>query len=107
MRGNRRLFVALVTLNVLFAVGIVTVQRARSQVGGGAVLTRANPILFAHPDVIRPVVHGASISLAETIAAPTGALNTARIYARDNGSGKSQLVVQFATGAVQVIATEP
>jgi hypothetical protein len=26
---------------------------------------------------------------------------------RDNGAGKEQIVVRFATGAVQVLATEP
>jgi hypothetical protein len=31
----------------------------------------------------------------------------ARLYVRDNGAGKTQLVVVFPTGAVQVIATEP
>jgi len=36
-----------------------------------------------------------------------GAVNTARLYAKDNGAGKTQLVVRFNTGAVQVIATEP
>lgn len=39
--------------------------------------------------------------------APTGLSNSARIYAKDNGSGKTQLVVIFATGAEQVIATQP
>lgn len=39
------------------------------------------------------------------LAAP--ATNYALLYARDNGAGKTQLVVRFATGAVQVIATEP
>lgn len=38
-------------------------------------------------------------------AAP--ATNNARVYTRDNGAGKSQLVVRFPTGAIQVIATEP
>lgn len=33
--------------------------------------------------------------------------NNARVFARDNGSGKTQLCVRFPTGAVQVIATEP
>jgi hypothetical protein len=33
--------------------------------------------------------------------------NAARVFARDNGLGKTQLCVRFATGAVQVIATEP
>ena len=35
------------------------------------------------------------------------AANTGRLYFRDNGAGKTQLVVRFPTGAVQVIATEP
>ena len=33
--------------------------------------------------------------------------NAAKIYLKDNGSGKTQLIVRFATGAVQVLATEP
>lgn len=35
------------------------------------------------------------------------ASNTGVLYFKDNGSGKTQLVARFATGAVQVIATEP
>jgi len=42
---------------------------------------------------------------SSTPAAPSA--NKARIFARDNGSGKTQLCVLFNTGAVQVIATEP
>ena len=38
-------------------------------------------------------------------AAP--AANKSRLYTKDNGAGKTQLVVRFPTGAVQVIATEP
>jgi hypothetical protein len=30
-----------------------------------------------------------------------------RLYLKDNGAGKTQLCVRFATGAVQVLATEP
>jgi hypothetical protein len=42
------------------------------------------------------------------IADPTApAANKARLYVRDNGSGKTQLAVRFPTGAVQVLATEP
>ena len=33
--------------------------------------------------------------------------NLGRLYVKDNGAGKTQLVVRFPTGAVQVIATEP
>ena len=38
-------------------------------------------------------------------AAP--AANTMRLYARDNGAGKTQLCVRFNTGAVAVLATQP
>lgn len=38
-------------------------------------------------------------------AAPSA--NRGRLYFKDNGAGKTQLVVRFNTGAVQVIATEP
>lgn len=38
---------------------------------------------------------------------PAGATNQARIYTKDNGGGKTQLCVRFATGAVQILATEP
>ena len=31
----------------------------------------------------------------------------ARVFARDNGWGKTQLCVQFASGAIQTLATEP
>ena len=42
---------------------------------------------------------------ATDLGAP--AANAARLFTRDNGSGKTQLVVRFHTGAVIVIATEP
>lgn len=34
-------------------------------------------------------------------------VNGARLYTRDNGSGKTQLCIVFNTGAVQVLATQP
>jgi len=43
----------------------------------------------------------------EERTAPTGLSNHARIYSKDNGSGKTQLVVIFGSGVEQVIATEP
>jgi hypothetical protein len=39
-----------------------------------------------------------------TPSAPSS--NHARLFVRDNGSGKTQLCVRFATGAVKVLATE-
>lgn len=38
-------------------------------------------------------------------AAPT--TNKARLFLRDNGSGKTQLCVRFSSGAVQVLSTQP
>lgn len=48
------------------------------------------------------------IELKEVVATPAVApADSVRLYARDNGSGKTQLVCIFPSGAVQVIATEP
>ena len=46
--------------------------------------------------------------LTEQAADPAApAANKAILYTKDNGAGKTQLAVRFATGAVQIIATEP
>jgi hypothetical protein len=51
---------------------------------------------------------GAGAMEFEEMTAPGGgAANTARLYAVDNGAGKTQLAVVFNTGAVQILATEP
>lgn len=41
------------------------------------------------------------------VDAPAPSTNFARIYLKDNGAGKTQLLVRFATGAIQVLSTEP
>ena len=51
--------------------------------------------------------HAKIIELDEISAPANPSANKSRIYTRDNGAGKTQLVVQFPTGAVQVLATEP
>ena len=38
---------------------------------------------------------------------PAPSTNNGVVYMKDNGGGKTQLVVRFQTGAVQVISTEP
>ena len=48
-----------------------------------------------------------AIPFVEITDADAPAANGARLYSRDNGAGKSQLVVRFNTGAIQVLATEP
>lgn len=52
-------------------------------------------------------IDAGALEFAEMAAPSSGAANTARLFARDNGSGKTQLCVIFNTGAIQVLATEP
>jgi hypothetical protein len=51
--------------------------------------------------VTQPVTSG------QTSAAQAPSSGSMRLFARDNGRGKTQLCVEFATGTVQVLATEP
>ena len=50
---------------------------------------------------------GGAVQLTEMTAPAAPAANNVRIYAVDNGSGKTQLMALFATGAAQQIAIEP
>lgn len=47
------------------------------------------------------------LRLVEIGLEPTSDEGQATFFARDNGSGKTQICVKFETGAVQVLATEP
>jgi hypothetical protein len=49
---------------------------------------------------------GRHIALSEVAAPGVAAANGARLFAVDNGSGKTQLAVRFQTGAAIVLATE-
>lgn len=48
-----------------------------------------------------------NLTMIEQSSAPSGIANYAKIYAEDNGSGKTRLMVVFGTGAPQQIAIEP
>jgi hypothetical protein len=50
---------------------------------------------------------GGSVEFLEQTAPAAGSATSARIFAQDNGSGKTQLMVQFGSGAAQQIAIEP
>lgn len=50
---------------------------------------------------------GAVLESAEVSAPAAPAANGFRLYAEDNGAGKTRLMVLFATGAAQQIAIEP
>lgn len=47
------------------------------------------------------------VVLGEISDPGNGSADTVRVYARDNGAGKTQLVAVFSSGAVQVVATQP
>jgi len=47
------------------------------------------------------------VDMQEQTAPAAPAANNGRLYMKDNGSGKTQYVVKFNTGAEQVIATQP
>lgn len=64
----------------------------RASSGSGDTIIHADGGYMQYREVTDPAAPGA---------------NLARLYARDNGAGKTQLVARFNTGAVQVIATEP
>lgn len=54
--------------------------------------------------------YGANIAIPEKYAAgsePTGKANTAILFTRDDGAGKTQLRVKFNTGTSVLLATEP
>lgn len=51
--------------------------------------------------------HTRFVELDEITPPANPSANKARLYVQDNGAGKTQIVVQFPTGAVQVLATEP
>lgn len=84
----------------------------RIKAGGGGGSGSAGTIAFYFDDsaTVNPVTITSTgvtkLHFAE-VAAPTGTANTAKLYAVDNGSGKTQLAVIFGTGAAQILATEP
>ena len=50
---------------------------------------------------------GGSLEMQEVTAPAAPATNNVRIYAEDNGSGKTRLMARFATGSAVQIAIEP
>ncbi len=58
------------------------------------------------PDTRLDIAAGA-LSMAEMTAPGSGAVNTVRIYAEDNGAGKTRLMAIFNTGAAQQVAIQP
>jgi hypothetical protein len=59
------------------------------------------------PGYVFEVLPAGAIRMTEQSDPAAPAANKSLLYTRDNGSGKTQIVARFPTGAVQVIATEP
>ena len=68
---------------------------------------RVNGLIEASVDDDKLDIRDNWLEMEELATAPTGTSNEAKIFAQDNGAGKTQLCVRFATGAIQVIATQP
>jgi len=70
----------------------------------GANNTRA----IGHPSLRFAVVNvGTAINLKETTAPAAPAADCVNLWVQDNGAGKTQLMVRFATGAAIQLAIEP
>ena len=82
-----------------FIAGGGLIQIANSDYTGGG-----NRVVF--DDIQEFLVPEAFMQLGK-ITEPAAPAYGGLLYLKDNGSGKTQLCVRFATGAVQVLATEP
>lgn len=75
--------------------------------GASGAIAQDTAGLFYDQANTRLLLGGNFVEFAERADPAAGGANTARLYSKDNGAGKTQLVVRFPTGAVQVVATEP
>ena len=74
----------------------------------GRILSANSGGTFTTPiNVVNPMSFTSFLQGAEETAPTAPAANGYRIFAQDNGAGKTQLMVIFATGAAQQIAIEP
>lgn len=89
-------FIGTITNQVVYGATKPLGSRIHTESGGdidiGSSLDLKNPAL---------------ITLAERTDPSAPAANEGHFYLRDNGAGKTQLVVRFPTGAIQVLSTEP
>lgn len=91
---------------VLDWIGSANVARIGTQKGSGGGTARALSIIT--DDVVRMTFPAAGgVDLPEMTAPSAPAANTVRLYAEDNGSGKTRLMALFNSGAAQQVAIEP
>lgn len=103
---------------VAFAPGGATILRGSAVFGENTTVSAGRAIAFglngstnSHTEVGKFKVFGDQaltgyLELIESTA-PSAVANRGRIWAEDNGSGKTRIMVQFGTGAAVQIAIEP
>lgn len=91
------------------AAGTGTRRALRLKSGGGSLdITNFTVTSNLNLDMASNFITGpAYIQFTEQTAPAAPATNNVRIYAEDNGSGKTRLMARFATGAAVQIAIEP
>lgn len=84
-------------------------SRPRNVYVAGAISAGGPSLNSPATDVMRlyGATNGAALQLVEMTAPAAPGTNNVRIYAEDNGSGKTRLMALFATGAAVQIAIEP
>lgn len=94
------------TLNLNADGGLVTINNNNDDLGldvNGPIEATNITLTDANFAVTLPGI----IEFTERGDAGAPAANKGRLYLRDNGAGKTQLVIRFNSGAIQVIATQP
>jgi hypothetical protein len=84
-----------------------TPNEAQFRVNNTTKMTVATSAVTLAAGVNLVMASGQYIEGGEGTAPAAPAANGFRIFAEDNGAGKTRLMVQFATGAAQQLAIEP
>ena len=80
---------------------------ANAGAGGVDTTLARDGVSILHVGGATPLTTGAAIALTERTAPAAPAANGVRIYAEDNGAGKTRLMALFQSGAAVQIAIEP
>jgi hypothetical protein len=91
----------------LGALGLITWQSTNRQDSGSIDLALTRITAGVLGITATGSTTGAALEMREQTAPSAPSTNNVRIYAEDNGSGKTRLMALFATGAAQQIAIEP
>jgi hypothetical protein len=82
----------------------VTIQASSERTVNGSALFRG---LGPSGARVWEVTPAGVMNMLETATPPNPAANTVSLYAKDNGSGKTQLIARFSDGSEVTLATQP